>query len=93
LSLCVQVSTRKCYKGEKPSVSFTLCQREEVESETILSLLSICESAATKVALTISKSAATQFASTSYVSAASQFLLPNSSVCGESFFAVELCRL
>jgi hypothetical protein len=71
LSLCVQVSARKCYKGEKPSVSFTLGQREEVESEMILSLLPICESATTKVALTISKSAATQFSSTIYISVTS----------------------
>jgi hypothetical protein len=72
LSLCVQVSARKCYKGEKPSVSFTLGQREEVESETILSLQPIYESAATEVALRILESATTQFSSTIYVSAASQ---------------------
>jgi hypothetical protein len=70
--LCVQVSARKCYKGEKPSVSFTLGQREEVESETISSLLSICESAAIGVALMISESTVTQFSSTISVSAASQ---------------------
>ena len=60
LSLCVQVLARKCYKGEKPSVSFTLGQREEVELETILSLLPICEAAATGVALMIFESATTQ---------------------------------
>jgi hypothetical protein len=72
LSLCVQVSARKCYKEEKPSVSFTLGQKEEVESETIPSLQPICESAATEVALRIPESAATQFSSTIYVSVASQ---------------------
>jgi len=55
-----------------PSVIFTLGQKEEVELETILSLLSICESVVTGVALMISKSAVTQFLSTIFVSAASQ---------------------
>jgi hypothetical protein len=92
LSLCVQVLARKCYKGEKPSISFTLGQREEVESETILPLLSICELTATGVALMISESTATQFSSTIFVSAASQFSLSNCVVSSESAFAVELCR-
>jgi len=72
LLLCVQVSARKCYKGEKPSVSFTLGQREEVESETISSLLSICELVATGVALMIFESAMTQFLLTISVLAVSQ---------------------
>ena len=103
MSLCVQVSTRKCYKGEKPSVSFTLGQREEVKSETILSSLPICESTTTRVALMISESTTTQFSSIISVSAASQsrcsivlpaasqFSLSNCVVRSESFFNVELC--
>jgi hypothetical protein len=63
---------RKCYKGEKPNVSFTLGQREEVESEMIPSLLPICESAATGVALMIFESAVTHFSSTISVLAANQ---------------------
>jgi hypothetical protein len=62
-----------------------------VESETILPLLSICELAATGVALTISESTATQFSSTIFVSAASQFSLLNCVVSSESIFAAELC--
>jgi hypothetical protein len=92
------------FSEEKPSISFTLGQREEVESEMIPSLLPICESAAIGVVLMISESAATQFLSPISVSAASQsrcwivlsttnqFSLSNSGVCGESVFDVELCR-
>jgi hypothetical protein len=59
------------FSEEKPSISFTLGQREEVESETIPLLLPICESAATGVALMISKSAPTQFSLIISVSAVS----------------------
>ena len=105
LSLCVQVSTRKCYKGEKPSVSFTLGQREEVKSETILSSLPICESTTTRVALMISESTTTQFSSIISVSAASQsrcsivlpaasqFSLSNCVVRSKSVLVAELCCL
>jgi hypothetical protein len=105
LLVCVQISARKCYKGEKPGVSFTFGQREEAKSETILSPLPICESAAKGVMLTISESATTQFSSTIFVPAANQsrcwIVLPASSqlsllncvVCNESVFVAELCCL
>jgi hypothetical protein len=93
LSLCVEVLARKCYKGEKPSVSFTLGQREEVQSEMISLLLLISESAATGVALMISESAVTQFSRCRIVlSAVNQFSLLNSGVYNESVFAAELCH-
>jgi hypothetical protein len=105
LLVCVQILARKCYKGEKPGVSFTFGQREEANSETIPSPLPICESAAKGVMLTISESATTQFSSTIFVPVASQsrcwIVLPASSqlsllncvVCNESVFVAELCCL
>jgi len=105
LSVCVQVLVRKCYKGEKPSVSLTLGQREEVKSETIPSPLSISELAAIWVALMISESTTTQFSSTIsmsewisfrcriVLSATNQCSLLNCVVCSKSMFAAELCCL
>jgi hypothetical protein len=105
LLVCVQVLVSKCYKGEKPSVSLTLGQREEVKSETIPSPLSIFELAAIWVALMISESTTTQFSSTIsmsewisfrcriVLSATNQCSLLNCVVCSELVFAVELCCL
>jgi hypothetical protein len=72
LSVCVQVSVRKCYKGEKPSVSLTLGQKEEVKSEMNPPPLLISELAVTGVALMISESLATQFSSIIYMFAMNQ---------------------
>jgi hypothetical protein len=53
----------------QPSISYTLCRKEEMKPEMILSPLSISESTATGVVLRISQSATTQLLSTSSVSA------------------------
>jgi len=53
----------------QPSVSYTLCRKEVMKPEMILSPLSISESTATGVVSRISQSAMTQLLSTSSVSA------------------------
>ena len=93
MSLCVQVSARKSYEGEKPSVSnFVLVNNLCVSSESVSLLNCItCSESIFTAKFWCLRRISVRCRIMSF--AANLLLLLNCVVCSESSFAAELCGL